>query len=60
MEGARSEQLKQRRTQAYNAKNKKVKQSAREDKKNWMEERAAAAEKVTEHGSNKELYTYYR
>ena len=56
MESARSEQLKQRRRQEYNAKNKEVKQSAREDNRNWMEERAAAAEKAAENGRNKELY----
>ena len=57
MEGARSEQLKQRRKQGCNGKNKEVKQIAREDKRNWMEERAAVAEKVTENGRNKELHT---
>ena len=55
MESARSERLKQRR-QEYNAKNKEVKQGVREDKRNWMEERAAVAEKATDLGRNKELY----
>ena len=54
MESARSECLKQRRRQERNAKNNKVKHSAREDKQNWMEGRAAAAEKTTENGRNKE------
>ena len=56
MEGARSEQLKQRRREEYNVKDKEVKQGAREDKRNWMEEKAAAAEKAAENGRNKELY----
>ena len=56
MESARSERLKHRRRQEYNAKNNEVKQSAREDKRNWMEGKAAAAEKAAENGRNKELY----
>ena len=56
MESARSERLKHRRREEYNAKNNEVKQSAREDKRNWMEGKAAAAEKATENGRNKELY----
>ena len=55
MGGVKSEQLQLRRRQDFNAKKKEVKQSAGEDKRNWMEEMAAAAEKV-ENGSNKELY----
>ena len=47
MESARSERSKQRR-QEYNAKTNEVKQSAREDKRNWMEGKAAAAEKAAE------------
>ena len=31
-------------------KDKEVKQSAREDKRNWLEEKAAAAEKAAESG----------
>ena len=46
MESARSERLKHRRRQEYNAKNNGVKQSAKEDKRNWMEGKAAAAEKA--------------
>ena len=45
---ARSERLKERRSEEYNAKNKEVKRSAREDKRNWLEKRAAAAEKAAE------------
>ena len=56
MESARSERLKHRRRQEYNVKNNEVKQSAREDKRNWMEGKAAAAEKAAENGRNKELY----
>ena len=33
-----------------------MKQSAREDKRNWMEGRAPAAEKAAENGKNMELY----
>ena len=44
MESARSKRLKQKRRQEYNAKDNEVKQSAREDKRNWMEGKAVAAE----------------
>ncbi len=57
MEAARSERLKQRRREEYDAKNKEVKRSAREDKRNWIEKRAAAAKKAAENGRNKELYS---
>ena len=57
MEGARSERLKQRRREEYDAKDKEVKRSAREDKRNWIEKRVAAAEKAAENGRNKELYS---
>ena len=50
LEGARSEQLKQRWREEYNGKNNEVKWSAREDKRNWLEKRAAAAEKAAENG----------
>lgn len=50
MEGARPERLKQRRRQEYYAKNKEVKQSARKDKRIWMEKWAAAAKKTAENG----------
>ena len=57
MESARSERLRQRRKEDYNAKNKEVKRSAREDNRTWMENKALAADKVAESGSNKELYS---
>ena len=50
LEGARSEPLKQRWREEYNGKNNEVKRSAREDKRNWLEKRAAAAEKAAENG----------
>ena len=50
LEGARSERLKQRWREEYNGKNNEVKRSAREDKRNWLEKRAAAAEKAAENG----------
>ena len=50
MEGARSERLKQRWREEYNAKNKEVKWSAREDNRNWLENRAAEVEKAAENG----------
>ena len=56
MEGARSERLKQRWREEYKVKDKEVKQSAREDKRIWLEEKAAAAEKAAENGRNRELY----
>ena len=56
MEGARSERLKRRWREEYNVKDKEVKQSAREDKRNRLEERAAAAEKAAENGRSRELY----
>ena len=34
-----------------------MKRSAREDKRNWIEKRAAATEKAAENGRNKELYS---
>ena len=57
IEIARSERLKQRWREEYNAKNNEVKQSAREDKRNWLENRAATTEKAAENGRNKELYS---
>ena len=33
-----------------------MKRSAREDKRNWLEKKAAAAEKAAENGRNKKLY----
>ena len=50
LDGARSERLKQRWRGEYNEKNNEVKRSAREDKRNWLEKRAAAAEKAAENG----------
>jgi len=57
MEGVRSERLKQRKREEYNAKDKEVKRSAREDKRKWMEEKAVTAERAAENGRNKELYS---
>ena len=57
LEGARSERLKQRWREEYDAKNNKVKQSARENKRIWLEKRAAAEEKTAENGRSKELYS---
>ena len=39
----------------YSAKEKEVKESAREDKRNWLEERATAADKAAENCRDKEL-----
>ena len=55
MEGVRSERLKRRWSEESNVKDKEVKQSAREDKRNWLEERAAAAEKAAENGRSMKL-----
>ena len=55
IEIARSEVLKQRWGEECNATNNEVKQSAMEDKRNWLEKRAAAAENAAEKGRNKEL-----
>lgn len=41
----------------YNAKDKQVKRSVREDKRKWMVENAVAAEKAAENGTNKDLYS---
>ena len=57
LESARSEQLKERRSEEYNVKNNKVKWSAGKDKRNWLEKRAAKAEKAVENCSSKELYS---
>ena len=51
LDGARSERLKQRWRGEYNGKNNEVKRSPREDKRNWLEKRAAADEKAAENGS---------
>ena len=40
----------------YNAKNNEEKRQAREDRRNWLEKRAAAAEKAAENCRSKELY----
>ena len=50
IEGTRSERLKQRWREEYSVKNNTdaVKRSAREDKRNWLEKRAEAAEKAAE------------
>ena len=37
-----------------------MKWNAREDKRNWLEKKAAAAENATESGRNKELYRITR
>ena len=37
-----------------------MKRSAREDKRNWLEKRTAAAENATESGRNKEPIQYYQ
>ena len=37
-----------------------MERSAREDKRNWLEKRTAAAENATESGRNKELYIITR
>ena len=59
LEGARSERLKQRRREEYNAKNNVVKWRASGvgDNRNWLEKRVAAAEKAAENGRSKELYS---
>ena len=57
MEGTRLERLKQRWREEYNAKNKAVKQSARKDKRNCLEKRAAAAEEAAENGIGTRSYT---
>ena len=41
-------------------KNKEVKRCAREDKRNWSERRAAAAEKAAENGRSRGLYSITR
>ena len=52
MEGTRSKRLKQRWRGKYNEKNTEVKWSAREERRNWLEKRAAAEEKAAEKGGN--------
>lgn len=41
----------------YNAKDNEVKRSARQDKRNWKEKRAAAAETAAQNDKNKELFS---
>ena len=55
--GCKIGRLKQRWREEYDAKNNKVKQSARENKRIWLEKRAAAEEKTAENGRSKELYS---
>ena len=55
MGSARSERLKQRRSEESDVKNKEVKRSDREDERSWIEKRAAAAEKAAENGRYKFL-----
>ena len=50
LEGARSERLKQRWRKDCNAKNDEMKLDARENKRIWLEKRAAAAKKAVENG----------
>ena len=57
LEGARSERLKQRWREEYDAKNNEVKRSVRDNKRIWLEKRAAAEEKAAENGRSKELYS---
>ena len=52
MEGTGSKCLKQRWREKYNAKNTEVKMSAREERRNRLEKRAAAEEKAAEKGRN--------
>ena len=49
------EGLEQREREEYSAKEKEVKESAWEDKRNWLEERATATDKAPENGRNEEL-----
>ena len=51
------EPLKQRWREEHNAKNNEEKRQAREDRKNWLEKRAAAAEKAAKNCRSKELYS---
>ena len=60
IERTRLERLKQRWREEYDAKNNAVKQSARENKRNCLEKRAAAAEKAAANGRNKEIYSIIR
>ena len=53
LESAKSDRIKQRLKAEYTEKDREEKRSAREDKRNWMEEQAEAAE----NGRSKELYT---
>ena len=55
IEGARLERLEQRQKEEYSAKEKEVKESTREDKRNWLEEWATAADKAAENVKNEEL-----
>ena len=47
LEGARSKRMKKGWREEYNVKNNEVKQSAREDKRNWLDKRAVVVEKVS-------------
>ena len=61
LESTQSQRLKQRRREEYHNKDMEVKRSAREDMmRNWMEERADAAEKAAENSRNKKMKIYSR
>ncbi|KXJ20588.1 hypothetical protein AC249_AIPGENE9418 [Exaiptasia diaphana] len=57
LESTKSMRLKQRREAAYKAKSMEVKTSAREDKRRWIEAKADMAEKATENGRSREMYS---
>ena len=57
LESAKLDRLKEMLKMEYTGKDRGVKRSIREDKRNWMEKKADAAEKNTENGRSKELCT---
>ena len=57
LENAKSNRIKQRLKVEYTEKDREVKRSAREDKRNWMEKPAEDSEKAAENGRSKKLYT---
>nr|KAG5709173.1 hypothetical protein BaRGS_028629 [Batillaria attramentaria] len=57
IDSTRSERIKNRLRDAYKEKDKEVKRSVREDKRRWMAQTAEQAQKATENGQQKKLYS---
>ena len=57
IESTRSERIKERFKEDYREKDRQVKRSVREDRRRWTEEKAQMAEKASENGRSKEVFS---